>query len=97
MADPPPHTTSPQERDFENPLYGDAQEEEQEREFAFNNPIYGDGDSPTSEEAESEDPYTIPSSPPSNVYDRVADDHHARVGVTSTNGSGSGLYSTINT
>ena len=90
-----PPTTSPQDRDFDNPLYSDGSEEVQEREF--DNPIYGGEDGPANEEAESEDPYTIPSSPPSNVYDRVADDHHARVAVTSTSGSGSGLYSTINT
>lgn len=91
---PTASTTSLKERDFDNPLYGDDNEEVQEREFK--NPIYGADDYPVDEEAESEDPYTIPSSPPSNVYDRVADDHRVRVAVTSTTGSGSGLYSTIN-
>ncbi len=88
---------SPGRRDFDNPIYGS--EGVQEREL--DNPIYGADDS-AAEEVESEDPYTIPDSPPCNVYDRVADDRPfgpARVGIVSTDdgGSNSGVYSTIAT
>ena len=63
--------SSPQGRDFDNPIYG-SQEEVQDREFE--NPIYSTEDSEVQGE-ESENPYyATPGSPPSNIYDRVADD-----------------------
>ena len=92
-------TASPQERDFTNPIYYGS-EEVQDREF--DNPVYAADDLAAQEEAEPEDHYTIPDSPPYNVYDRVAGDHPlgcARVGTVSANGEDSddGVYSTITT
>ena len=86
-----------QERDFNNPIYGS----EVVQEHNFDNPIYG-GDHSATHVEEPEDHYTIPNSPPCNVYDRVAGDHPlggARVGTVNTNGEDSdgGVYSTVPT
>ncbi len=71
----------------------------QEREL--DNPIYGADDS-AAQEAEPEDLYTIPDSPPCNVYDRVAADDHpfrgARMGnVNMNDNDGDHTYSTVAT
>ena len=84
------HTDSLQERIFDNPIYGSERVEERE----FENPIYSTDDSAAREEAEPEDHYTIPDSPLSNVYDRVALGG-TRVGVVSTGGEDSDGYDRV--
>ena len=88
---PSAQTSSLQERDLDNPIYGSQEDRK------FDNPIYATEDSAAQGE-ESENPYyTIPGSPPSNIYDGVADDQpvdSAGVGMVSISG---GLYSTIPT
>lgn len=58
-------TGSPEEREFDNPIYGSEEERE------FDNPIYATDDT-AAQEVESENLYTIPDPPPSD--DRHADE-----------------------
>lgn len=77
-------STSVQERDFDNPIY--SSDVVSEDPYTLLDPII---DAETS----TEDHYTVPNSPPCNIYDRVADDRRAG-GAAMDSGV---YYSVINT
>ena len=81
-----------QDRDFDNPIYGS----ECVREREFDNPVYAANGATI--QTEPEDLYTVPETPPSNIYDRVASDDPlgggARMGIGTSGGGRRGMYST---